>query len=55
MVTVVELISYPVKGCAGIPASEAELTPPASGTTAASWSSGRTACSAASARTPGWQ
>ncbi|MGX1851008.1 MOSC N-terminal beta barrel domain-containing protein [Streptomyces sp. NBC_01456] len=27
MVTVVELISYPVKGCAGIPASEAELTP----------------------------
>ncbi|GGN41119.1 molybdenum cofactor sulfurase [Streptomyces kronopolitis] len=27
MATVVELISYPVKGCAGIPASEAELTP----------------------------
>ncbi|MFD9207763.1 MOSC domain-containing protein [Streptomyces sioyaensis] len=27
MATVVELISYPVKGCAGIPAAEAELTP----------------------------
>ncbi|MEU8783028.1 MOSC N-terminal beta barrel domain-containing protein [Streptomyces sp. NPDC048637] len=27
MPTVVELISYPVKGCAGVPAAEAELTP----------------------------
>ncbi|MGW8551478.1 MOSC domain-containing protein [Streptomyces tubercidicus] len=27
MATVVELISYPVKGCAGVPAAEAELTP----------------------------
>lgn len=27
MTTVVELISYPVKGCAGTPAAEAELTP----------------------------
>ncbi|MCX4636581.1 MOSC N-terminal beta barrel domain-containing protein [Streptomyces platensis] len=27
MATVVELISYPVKGCAGAPATEAELTP----------------------------
>ncbi|MGW1374936.1 MOSC domain-containing protein [Streptomyces sp. NPDC002446] len=27
MATVVELISYPVKGCAGTPAAEAELTP----------------------------
>ncbi|MGP8299475.1 MOSC domain-containing protein [Streptomyces inhibens] len=27
MATVIELISYPVKGCAGVPAAEAELTP----------------------------
>ncbi|MFI1498626.1 MOSC domain-containing protein [Streptomyces platensis] len=27
MATVVELISYPIKGCAGVPATEAELTP----------------------------
>ncbi|UKY52360.1 MOSC domain-containing protein [Streptomyces inhibens] len=27
MATVVELISYPVKGCAGVPTAEAELTP----------------------------
>ncbi|MFE0374475.1 MOSC domain-containing protein [Streptomyces inhibens] len=27
MATVIELISYPVKGCAGVPTAEAELTP----------------------------